>query len=139
MIRANVHPPDLVMGDVYAQITTNRTGETRLVEMIERFGLERVRDAASALQDYSERLARDAVAAIPDGVYEAEDWVDDNGFTDEPLRVALRITVAGDQMDLDFGGSAPQTRGIINSPSPRPSRPRWVRSPCARRGRHSGR
>jgi N-methylhydantoinase B len=116
MIRANVRPPDLVMGDVYAQIAANRTGETRLLELIERFGLERVRAAASALQDYSERLAREAVSAIPDGVYEAEDWVDDNGFTDEPLRIALRITVSGDSMHLDFTGSAPQTRGIINSP-----------------------
>jgi N-methylhydantoinase B len=104
------------MGDVYAQIAANRTGETRLLELIERFGLERVRAAASALQDYSERLAREAVSAIPDGVYEAEDWVDDNGFTDEPLRIALRITVSGDSMHLDFTGSAPQTRGIINSP-----------------------
>ncbi len=116
MIRANVRPPDLVMGDVYAQIAANRTGETRLLELIERFGLERVRTAAGALQDYSERLAREAIADIPDGVYEAEDWVDDNGFTDEPLRVALRITVSGDRMQLDFSGSAPQTRGIVNSP-----------------------
>jgi N-methylhydantoinase B len=116
MIRANVRPPDLVMGDVYAQIAANRTGETRLIDLVERFGLERVLAAARAVQDYSERLAREAIAAIPDGVYEAEDWVDDNGFTDEPLRVALRITVSGDSMHLDFSGSAPQTRGIINSP-----------------------
>ena len=116
MIRANVRPPDLVMGDVYAQIAANRTGEARLLELIERFGLARVRTAAGALQDYSERLAREAIAAIPDGVYEAEDWVDDNGFTDEPLRVAVRITVSGEGMHLDFTGSAPQTRGIINSP-----------------------
>jgi N-methylhydantoinase B len=116
MIRANVRPPDLVMGDVYAQIAANRTGETRLLELIERFELYRVLAAAGELQDYSERLARAAIDAIPDGVYEAEDWVDDNGFTDEPLRVALRIAVSGDSMHLDFSGSAPQTQGIINSP-----------------------
>ena len=62
MIRANVRPPDLVMGDVYAQIAANRTGETRLLEMIERFGLERVLREASAVQDYSERLAREAIS-----------------------------------------------------------------------------
>jgi N-methylhydantoinase B len=116
MIRANVRPPDLVMGDVYAQIVANKTGETRLLELIERFGRETVLDVAAAVQDYSERLARDAIAAIPDGVYRAEDWVDDNGFSDEPLRVAVAITVAGDAMHLDFAGSAPQTRGMINSP-----------------------
>lgn len=116
MIRGNVRPPDLVLGDVYAQIAANRTGETRLLELIERFGLERVLAAARGLQDYSERLAREAIAAIPDGVYRGEDFVDDNGFTDEPLRVAVTITVRGDAMHLDFPGSAPQTRGIINSP-----------------------
>ncbi|RIK39383.1 MAG: methylhydantoinase, partial [Chloroflexi bacterium] len=116
MIRANVRPPNLVMGDVYAQVAANRTGETRLLELVERFGLGRVLEAARAVQDYSERLARAAIAAIPDGAYEAEDFVDDNGFSDEPLRVAVRITVRGETMHLDFAGSAPQTRGIINSP-----------------------
>ena len=72
--------------------------------------------AAAELQDYSERLAREAIRAIPDGVYEAEDFVDDNGFSDEPLRVAVRITVAGDSLEFDFSGSAPQTKGMINSP-----------------------
>lgn len=116
MIRGNVRPPDLVLGDVYAQIAANKTGETRLIELIERFGQEQVLQAARALQDYSERLAREAIAAIPDGDYTAEDFVDDNGFSDEPLRVALTITISGDAMHLDFAGSAPQTRGIINSP-----------------------
>src|SRR5215218_9250153 len=116
MIRGNVRPPDLVLGDVYAQITANKTGETRLVELIERFGLNQVLDAAREIQDYSERLTREAIRAIPDGEYEAEDFVDDNGFTDEPLRVAVKIAVSGDSMKLDFSGSAPQTRGIINSP-----------------------
>ena len=116
MIRGNVRPPDLVLGDVYAQIAANKTGETRLLELIERFGQEQVAAAARSLQDYSERLAREAIDAIPDGVYHGEDYVDDNGFTDEPLRVAVTITVHGDSMSLDFTGSAPQTRGIVNSP-----------------------
>ena len=116
MIRGNVRPPDMVLGDVYAQITANKTGETRLLELIERFGKEQVLTAAHEVQAYSERLAREAILAIPDGEYEGEDFVDDNGFTGEPLRVAVKITVSGDSMRLDFSGSAPQTRGIINSP-----------------------
>jgi N-methylhydantoinase B len=108
--------PEERRADLDAQIAANRTGETRLLELIERFGLARVLAAAGAVQDYSERLARAAIAAIPDGVYAAEDFVDDNGFTDEPLRVAVRITVSGETLHLDFSGSAPQTRGIINSP-----------------------
>jgi N-methylhydantoinase B len=115
-IRINVRPPDLVMGDIYAQVAANRTGEVRFVELLERFGEATVSAAAAELQDYSERLAREAVAAIPDGVYTAEDFVDDNGFTDEPLRVKVEITVHGDAMRIDLSGSAPQTKGIINSP-----------------------
>lgn len=116
MLRGNVRPPDLVLGDVYAQIAANKTGEARLLELVERFGLERVLEAGSMLQDYSERLARAAIAEIPDGVYHGEDFVDDNGFTADPLRVAVTITVRGDAMHLDFAGSADQTRGIVNSP-----------------------
>lgn len=116
MIRANVRPPDLVLGDVYAQIAANKVGETRLLELVARHGAATVGAVAAAVQDYSERLARRAIAAIPDGVYTAEDFVDDNGYTDEPLRVAVTITVAGDAMRIDFAGSAPQTRGIVNSP-----------------------
>jgi N-methylhydantoinase B len=115
-IRLNVRPPDLVMGDIYAQVAANRTGETRFLELLGRFGEAPVLDAAAALQDYSEHLAREAISAIPDGVYEAEDFVDDNGFTDEPLAVKARITVQGDGLAVDLSGSAPQTKGMINSP-----------------------
>jgi len=115
-IRLNVRPPDLVMGDVYAQIAANKTGETRFLELMERFGKEAVLETAAELQNYSERLTRALIRELPDGVYEGEDFVDDNGFTDQPLRVAVKITIRGDSMHVDFSGSAPQTKGIINSP-----------------------
>ena len=115
-IRINVRPPDLVMGDIYAQVAANRTGEARFVEMLERFGEETVLAGASALQDYSEALAREAIIAIPDGVYEGEDFVDDNGFTPDPLRVKATLTVSGDTIAVDLSGSAAQTKGMINSP-----------------------
>lgn len=115
-IRINVRPPDQVMGDIYAQLAANRTGESRFNEMLERFGEETVLTCAAELQDYSERLARDAIKTIPDGIYEAEDFVDDNGFSNDPLRVAVKIRVEGDSLELDFTGSAAQTKGMINSP-----------------------
>jgi N-methylhydantoinase B len=115
-LRLNVRPPDLVMGDVYAQIAANKTGEIRFLELMDRFGKEAVLETAAELQNYSERLTRALIRELPDGVYEGEDFVDDNGFTDQPLRVALKITIRGDSMHVDFSGSAPQTKGIINSP-----------------------
>jgi len=115
-IRFNVRVPDLVMGDFYAQVAANRTGEARLLEMVERFGEETLLRVGAGIQDYSERLARDVIAAIPDGVYEAEDFVDDNGFTSDPLRVKVTVTVKGDAIAIDFAGSSAQTKGMINSP-----------------------
>jgi N-methylhydantoinase B len=116
IIGANVRVPDLVVGDVRAQVAANRTGATRLLDLIERFGRERVLEASAQLQAYSERLTRAVVEAIPDGRYTAEDFVDDNGFSDDPLRVAVAITVRGSDLEVDLAGSAPQTRGIVNSP-----------------------
>jgi N-methylhydantoinase B len=115
-IGANVRVPDLVVGDVRAQVAANRTGATRYLDLIERFGPERVRAAGRQLQDYSERLTRRVIADIPDGVYAAEDFVDDNGFDDEPLRVAVTITVTNSDLAVDLAGSAPQTKGMVNSP-----------------------
>ena len=116
LIRINVRAPDQVAGDLYAQLAANHTGAVRLVEMLERFGTGTVLRAAEELQDYSERLTRAEILQIPDGVYSGEDFVDDNGLTDEPLRVAVRISVQGDSLAVDLSGSSPQTQGIINCP-----------------------
>jgi hypothetical protein len=84
-IRFNVRQSDQVMGDVYAQVAANKTGEHRFVELSERFGIDVVLEAGAEVQDYTERLTRDAIRSIPDGVY-GRGFVDDNGFTDEPAR-----------------------------------------------------
>ncbi len=115
-IRLNVRAPDQVMGDLKAQLAANRTGAARFVEMLERFGEETVIAAAAQLQDYAEQLTREAIRSIPNGRYEAEDFVDDNGFGSEPLRVRVAVTVEDDSIAVDLAGSAPQTKGIINSP-----------------------
>ena len=115
-IRINVRAPDQVMGDLRAQLAANRTGEARFIEMAGRFGAATVIQAAKQLQDYSERLTREAITAIPDGIYTAEDFVDDNGFTSDPLRVSVQVTVSADTLSVDLAGSAAQTKGIINCP-----------------------
>ena len=82
-----------------------------------------------------ERLAREAIRAIPDGLYEAEDFVDDNGFTTEPLRVKVAVEVDGDRLRVDFTGSARETKGMVNSPvcstNTAGSRVRRLSSPAA--------
>src|SRR5215469_3501830 len=116
LIRINVRAPDQVAGDLYAQMAANHTGAVRLIEMLERFGPATVLRAAEELQDYSERLTRAQILQIPDGIYTGEDYVDDNGLTDQPLRVAVRVTVSGDTLAVDMSGSSRQTQGIINCP-----------------------
>ncbi|MER5185401.1 hydantoinase B/oxoprolinase family protein, partial [Streptomyces sp. NPDC002896] len=87
LISINVRAPELVIGDLRAQVSANRTGERRFQELVARFSQERVLRACVELQDYSERMARAVLGSMPDGEYSAEDFVDDNGFTDDPLRV----------------------------------------------------
>ena len=115
-VRLNVRAPDQVMGDLYAQLAANRTGAARFAEMLDSYGEATVVAAAAQLQDYSEQLTRAAIRSIPNGRYEAEDFVDDNGFSPEPLKVRVAVTVEDDTIAVDLAGSAPQTRGIINSP-----------------------
>lgn len=115
-VRLNVRAPDQVMGDLYAQLSANRTGAARFVEMLERFGEETVIAASAQLQDYAEQLTRAAIRTIPNGRYEAEDFVDDNGFGSAPLRVKVTVTVEDEDIAVDLAGSAEQTKGIINSP-----------------------
>lgn len=116
VVRANVRAPGLVMGDLSAQLAANRTGEARLVALYEKYGADVVEAAIEEIMDYSERLTRAAVAKLPDGVYEGEDFVDDDGFSDEPCRVHARVTISGESVEVDLTRSSPETKGPINVP-----------------------
>ncbi len=111
----NVRYADSVLGDLRAQIAASRTGERRYVELIQRWGLHTVRDAIAAMYDAEEAAARAAVAAIPDGVYTAESFMDDDGVMLGLNRtVKVTVTVAGDELTIDLTGSSPQVAGPIN-------------------------
>ena len=87
----------------------------RLLEIVERRGEREAADYATHLIEYSARLMRHAIAAIPDGTYEAEDALDDDGVTDREVPIKVRITIAGKQARVDFTGSAPQVAGPVNA------------------------
>ncbi|MBA2512220.1 MAG: hydantoinase B/oxoprolinase family protein, partial [Rubrobacteraceae bacterium] len=103
LVRANVRTPFEVVGDLYAQAGSNEVGGERLIEMIEEFGLEDIESLSDEICTRSERAMREAIAALPDGLYENEAYTD--GF-DEPIRLAVSIRVEGDEMRLDYDGSA---------------------------------
>jgi N-methylhydantoinase B len=104
------------MGDFDAQMAANAIGAVRLRELAGRYGVDRLSAVMAALQDYSEARMRAAIRQVPDGVYQGEDCVDDDGIGDAPLPVRVAVTVAGDSIALDFAGTAPQVATNLNAP-----------------------
>lgn len=114
MIEANVRTPDMTLGDVWAQVASCRLGGLRFRELCERHGTARVRTAIAALLDYGDAMTRIELAKLPKGVYEAEDWIDDDGVGKDPIYCRVKVTVTDDEFLCDFTGTAPQTRGPVN-------------------------
>ncbi len=126
----NVRTPEEREGDLGAQIAACHTGATRLAEISARYGLERVRRAAGDLLDYSEEIMRAFLAQVPPGEYAAEDFLDDDGVSDTPVRIAAKITFNSSPrqrrtrprsenqraaVTVDFSGSSAQVSGSVNA------------------------
>ncbi len=115
LLLRNVRTPDERRGDLAAQVAANRTAARRLQEVVERSGLDTVEAHIEALLDYAERITRSTIAAIPQGSYEFTDWLDDDGFSEEPIAIKARVTVRDSNLIVDFTGSAPEAKGSINA------------------------
>lgn len=115
LVLANVRTPREREGDLTAQIASNRTGERRLLAIVERYGLEEVNAYMGHLLAYAERMTREAIRRIPDGTYRFEDCMDDDGQGNGPLPIVATVTIAGDTARVDFAGTAPQAAGSINA------------------------
>lgn len=115
IIKKNVRLPDLVLGDLGAQLATCNIGERELMRLFDRYGEQGLRDYFDELLDYGERLTRKAIEAWPDGTYEFLDHIDNDGFCETPIPIKCAVTVKGDRLSVDFAGSSPQVRGAINS------------------------
>ncbi|MDA0635586.1 hydantoinase B/oxoprolinase family protein [Nonomuraea sp. MCN248] len=116
LIRFNSRLPDLTIGDFHAQLAALRTGENRLAQVWEKFGGETVDQAIRQLIEHGERVARKAVAALPDGSWTAVDYCDDDGITDDLIRMEVKVTIQGDHMEVDFNGSDGAVLGPVNLP-----------------------
>jgi N-methylhydantoinase B/oxoprolinase/acetone carboxylase alpha subunit len=115
LVLANVRTPEEREGDLTAQIAANRVAERRLREVAAKYGRARTTAYATALQDYTERVLRATIRAIPDGVYEFDDALDDDGFSGAPIPIRARVTIKKDHATVDFTGSAPQVEGSVNA------------------------
>lgn len=115
LLLANVRGREEREGDFAAQLGALKVGSERLLEIVARYGFAEADEYAGHLVEYAARRVRRRLEALPDGVYKAEDFLDDDGETDEPVRIAVKIEIRGDRARVDFTGSAPQVRGPINA------------------------
>ena len=113
LIEENVRTPDVILGDIHAQVACNDVGGHRLLEFMDDFGLETIEGVSDQILDRSEAAMRDAFCAMPDGVYENETFSD--GFLDDdPIRLVCAIEVDGDSIVVDFDGTSPESKLGIN-------------------------
>jgi N-methylhydantoinase B/oxoprolinase/acetone carboxylase alpha subunit len=115
LLLANVRTPEEREGDLTAQIAANRVAESRLQHTVSRYGRGRTLAAGAALQDYTERVMRAAIAAIPDGEYTFGDALDDDGVGSGPIVIRASVRIAGERATIDFSGSSPQVSGSVNA------------------------
>ncbi|MFE5700503.1 hydantoinase B/oxoprolinase family protein [Rhodococcus koreensis] len=115
LVQANSRIPGDVLGDIDAQATALRIGEQRLTELLDQYGTETIRSVISTLRDRSTRQMRSHIRDIPDGTYSFVEVMDNDGITDEPLRIDARLTVSGDSMSVDFSNSSAPCKGPMNS------------------------
>jgi N-methylhydantoinase B/oxoprolinase/acetone carboxylase alpha subunit len=115
LILANVRTPVEREGDLMAQCMAIKRGEQRLLELTARYGLPTLRRNMTALKDYSERMMRSAIRRLPAGTYRAEDYLDNDGITERPVKIAATVTIKGDRAMVDFKGSDAQVEGSVNA------------------------
>lgn len=115
IFRTNVRLPESQVGDLMAQVAGVRTGMRRLQETAERYGTATVKDVLQLMQVHSAQSTRQFIGSLPDGVYEAEDCLDGDGITDRSYRIHCRLTVRGQEIEVDFSGTDSQALGFVNS------------------------
>jgi N-methylhydantoinase B len=116
IIAMNVRMPERAMGDLRAQITAVTTGERRFSELVKRYGKDAVLQSISIMMDQSEAVARENTLNIPDGIYEAESYMDDDGVeVGQRIPIRVRVEKRGDEMTIDLSDVSGQVRGFYNS------------------------
>ena len=123
LLLSNVRTPEEREGDLGAQLAACHTGSERLREVCSRYGLQRAKRAAKELLEYSEELMRAFLLHMPPGKYHAQDFLDSDGITDKPVKIAVTVTVGQGQrsrkrdciITVDFTGSDPQVEGSVNA------------------------
>src|SRR5215212_534678 len=114
LILDNCRIPEMNWGDIKSMCASVNSCDRRVQEMIRKFGVQTVVEGIDAVLDYTEQRARAALATIPDGTYEFYDYMEDDLQSEVPIRIKMKLTVAGDEVHLDFTGSDPQVSSALN-------------------------
>ena len=114
LLTRNTRLKDMTIGDLNAQITSIRTGEKRLSQVLDRIGPDTYRAACANIFEQARLLDREAIGKLKDGSYYREGFLDDDGVTTDPVKVALRLTIEGEKMIIDLAGSSGPVQGSIN-------------------------
>jgi N-methylhydantoinase B len=114
LIKANVRLPHQLAGDLAAMMNVFNVGRRGLDALVRRYGAPMLRACIDEMMRRSEQQMRETIAEIPDGIYAVEDYFDNDGVEERVLTVALRVTVRGSDLELDFAGTSPAARGPMN-------------------------
>lgn len=115
LVLANVRTPQERLGDLSAQIAANQRGADRLAELVSSYGQDEVVYYMGELRSYTERMVRQLLKDLPDGVYVFQDVLDDDGVGAQALPIQVTVTIQDDEAVVDFTGSAPQCGGSVNA------------------------
>jgi len=115
LVLANLRGAAEREGDILAQMAATRMAEERLQQLFAEHGLETVEAAVAAIHDRAEAQMRAALTDLPDGIYQGEDWLDDDGAGGDPVAVRVRIVLEGDRATFDFSGTGDAARGPVNT------------------------
>ncbi|WP_374441355.1 hydantoinase B/oxoprolinase family protein [Stella sp.] len=114
LIERNVRVPDKVLGDIRSLIAACNQGERGILDLVERYGADRFAAHCRDLLDYTERFTRAEIAKLPKGTWHFVDHLDNDGISPDPIRFEVTLTIAGEEITIDFTGTAPQVKGAIN-------------------------
>ncbi|MDE0709405.1 MAG: hydantoinase B/oxoprolinase family protein, partial [bacterium] len=115
LIRANVRVPHMLFGDLGAQVAACSVGERALQAMAERYGIGRLTELMDGLIDYTEVLMRGEISSWPDGTASFTDYMDSDGIESRDVAISVKVTIDGDEVEVDLSGSDPMVAGSLNA------------------------
>lgn len=116
IIKNGTRTPQYVDGDLQAQLASLWACRDEMQRLARRYGVEVMREGMKEILDYTQRRTKKAIEAVPDGIYDGEDYVDSDGFSEDPVVIKVQLEIKGDRVHVDLTGSTPQVLGPINSP-----------------------